>query len=225
MTMQKTRWAVAVAAVAIGAAGAASATTLSGTLTADNAFYAYISTSPSTAGTLIGSGNYWPTSFSLTPTVLTPGVTYYLNIEAINYGAAAGFSGVFSLSDTGFHFANGAQSLTTDPSNLSSWTGSYNNSNSAVTPQPWVAATGSVLKATSYTWGNIAGAANWIWPSDSSSSPGGASGPCGYCTVDFTAVISSVPEPAAWTMMLTGFVGLGGILRSRRRRLAAWSAS
>ena len=36
-----------------------------------------------------------------------------------------------------------------------------------------------------------------------------------------TTVISAVPEPAAWAMMIGGFAGLGGLMRSRRSRLAA----
>jgi hypothetical protein len=37
-------------------------------------------------------------------------------------------------------------------------------------------------------------------------------------TVTITDV-SSVPEPAAWTLMLAGFGGLGGALRARRRQV------
>jgi len=40
----------------------------------------------------------------------------------------------------------------------------------------------------------------------------------GYDTISFTpSVTNSVPEPATWAMMLTGFGGLGAMLRSRRR--------
>lgn len=41
--------------------------------------------------------------------------------------------------------------------------------------------------------------------------------------VTFTATTASpgVPEPATWTMMLLGFVGLGASLRNSRRRLIA----
>jgi MYXO-CTERM domain-containing protein len=39
-------------------------------------------------------------------------------------------------------------------------------------------------------------------------------------TVNITDV-SAAPEPAAWTLMLVGFGGLGGALRARRRTVAA----
>jgi len=37
-------------------------------------------------------------------------------------------------------------------------------------------------------------------------------------------VISTVPEPAAWALMLVGFAGLGGALRASRKSLAARAA-
>ncbi|MDR3466439.1 MAG: hypothetical protein P4M07_10890 [Xanthobacteraceae bacterium] len=214
-------------AISAATAAAAQATTLTGNLTADNAFYAYLSTSPTSLGTLVGSGNAWYTNYSLTPTALTPGTTYYLNIEAINYGGPGGFSAVLNLSDAGFSFANGGQTLTTDPVNLSAWSGSYNNANSAVTPQAWVQPTGSVLQATSYGWGGVVGTSNWIWPSDSSSSPGGSAGPCGYCTVDFSVAITSVaavPELSTWGMIILGFAGVG-LAASRRKSMPALTAA
>jgi hypothetical protein len=94
-------------------------TILSGTTTTDNAFYAYVSTDPATLGTLIGSGNSWPTSFSVSSGPLSAG-TYYLQVEAINYGGPAGFSGVLNLSGDA-QFSNGTATLTTDPSNLAYW--------------------------------------------------------------------------------------------------------
>ena len=71
--------AVAAAAFVLLAAGDADANdVLSDYLTADNYFFAYISTSPSTLGTLIASGSNWGSTYALTPTTLTPGTTYYL---------------------------------------------------------------------------------------------------------------------------------------------------
>ena len=33
--------------------------------------------------------------------------------------------------------------------------------------------------------------------------------------------VVNVPEPAAWTMLLLGFAGVGGAMRARRRTAAA----
>ena len=97
------------------------ASTMSGNLTADNAFYAYISDSDSTLGTLLASGNNWPSTFSFSGVTLAPG-TSYLHVEAINYGGPGAFIGQFTLSDNGYQFANGTQTLLTGTSD---WAGSY----------------------------------------------------------------------------------------------------
>lgn len=202
-----------------GAAASVQATTLTGTMTADNAFSAFLSTNDTALGAQIGSGTYWPQSSSLTPTTLTAG-TYYLHIEAINIDSVGGFSAVLNLSDTGYHFANGSQTLTTDPANLAYWSASYNSN--TTTPQTWVQPTGGVLQDTSYNWGNVAGTSNWIWPSDNSSSPGGSS-QCTSCTVEFSVAITSVsavPEPATWALMIFGFMGVG-LVAYRRKSSAA----
>ena len=39
-----------------------------------------------------------------------------------------------------------------------------------------------------------------------------------------TPPVADVPEPAAWSMMLLGFAGLGAVLRASRRRAAARAA-
>jgi len=47
--------------------------------------------------------------------------------------------------------------------------------------------------------------------------------PPAYYTLDnvsVTSAVAGVPEPASWALMLTGFLGLGGALRSARRRVA-----
>jgi PEP-CTERM motif len=45
-------------------------------------------------------------------------------------------------------------------------------------------------------------------------------GVVGFGDADFV-VTTSVPEPATWALMLIGFGGLGGAIRSRRRAVAA----
>jgi hypothetical protein len=208
-------------AIALVTTLGAQATTLTGNMTADNAFFAFISTSPNSLGTQIGSGPNWYDSYALSSTQLTPGVTNYLNIEAINQGGPGGLSFVLSLSDAGFHFGNGSQSLNTDPSELNFWSGSYNNTNSAYAPTTWLRATGSVVQDTGYGWGNVVGTANWA-----DASVNGLNA-CGNCTVDFTVAItpvSGVPEPSTWVMMLLGFAGLGFMACRRKSKTARITA-
>jgi hypothetical protein len=143
-------------------------------------------------GTLVSSGNSWPTTFTLS-SALTAGVTNYLHIEAINYGGPAIFIGDFTLSDTGFKFANGSQTLLTDTTD---WSGSYNNGNSDPSQQQtWIQPTGGVTSFGTNgagPWGtlsNISSSAQFIWPDDSNSFPdpgAGDNGVCGFCTVDFS---------------------------------------
>ena len=200
----------AMAATAFISQGA-QATTLSGNLTADNAFYAFISTNDAVLGTLVESGNSWPTTYSFSGSALTPGVTNYLQIEAINGGGPGGFIGTFTLSDASFHFGNSGQTISTDTVN---WTGIYNDAfgdYGSPSVQPWVTPTGGVAQMT-YGWGTPGGidpGALWIWSSDSSS--GGTA--CGVCTVDLSTPIipevAATPLPSTWSMLLLGFAGLG----------------
>ena len=220
---------VAISAMALAALGAAQAanasSALSGSPTTDNAFFAFVSSNPAVLGTQVGFGNAWGNPFPVSSSTLGPG-TYYLQIESINEGGPGGMSGVFNLSGDGL-FANGSNTLTTDPANIPFWSGGYNNSNSTETAQTWVEPTGGVLQATSNPWGNVVGTPNWIWPSDPSSSPSGGSGPCGNCTVDFMAQFTvgasippGVPEPATWALMLLGVGAVGATLRMNRRTAA-----
>lgn len=200
----------------------AKAASISGSLTADNAFFAYISTSNSVRGTLVASGNDWGTTFSFSNFALTAGQTYYLQIEAINYGGPGAILGDFNLSDTGFQFANGTQNLLTNTTN---WLAIYNDSNkNASTEQPWVTPSGGVTSQGANgvgPWGTrsgISGSALWI-----DGTTDGLSA-CQNCTVDFSTVITSnsrgsVPEPATFGYLASVLAGLC-LTRMRRKAKA-----
>ncbi len=219
--------ALAAATIAAGGFGTSTARAdaiLTGNFGFDNYGFVYISTNASTLGTLIGSAATWNPSTALAATRLFGGMTYYINVEAINGDpgnsySAGGFLGSFSLSNGGT-FSNGTTGLVTGTSD---WLGSYNDPNYSDSAQPWRKPTGSVanegLNGIS-PYGFISGissSANWIWASDSEF--GAANGyQCGACTVDFqTTITTAVPEPSSWTVMLMGLAGLAGALGLRRR--------
>lgn len=95
----------------------ASATTLSGTLSVDNLFTAYISTDDAVLGTPIASGADWTNAVSFSGVALTGGLTNYLHVVGTNVGEVQMFIGKFTLSDANFQFANGSQTLLTDTLN------------------------------------------------------------------------------------------------------------
>jgi hypothetical protein len=153
----------------------AGAATLTGSLTADDAFLVYISKSSSEPGRLIGQGNNWTLTYSLSSIPLTPG-TYYLNIEVTNYGGPGGLIGDFTV---------GGRHLLTDTTN---WFASRNSGGAL--PRPSAPATGRVISQGfngAAPWGRhpgISSSAQWI------DAAGGGLSSCGVCTVVFSAKIT-----------------------------------
>jgi hypothetical protein len=159
---------------AICATWSAGAATLTGSLTADDAFVVYISKSSSEPGTLIAQGYNRATTYSLPPISLTPG-TYYLLIEVTNFGGPGGLIGDFSV---------GGQHLLTDTTH---WFAT-GNSGSAL-PRSWIPATGRAISLGLNgvaPWGRqrgISSSAQWIDAFRGFSS-------CGACGVNFSAKIT-----------------------------------
>jgi hypothetical protein len=227
----------------ICAAEAGQATTISGLLSVDNAFLAYISTSDNTLGTQVASGHDYTAVFGLPATALTPGVTNYLHIVAFNLGVDANgpamFVGQFSLSDTQFMFANGAQLLLTS-TDTTIWSAGLNSTNNTFTAQPWVTpgSGGLISFATNAvgtgTWGppraGINSAAQYIWSTESMAEVTSLDG-CYFtgCTVDFSTPIywngpAAVPIPATLPLLASG-LGALGLLSWRRKRKKVASAA
>jgi hypothetical protein len=197
----------------LAVAAAASATTISGTLTVDNQFNLYLSTSPNVVGTLLASGTNWQAAESFTSSALTPYTTYYLQIDATNLMDGncvervcsvyqwGGVLGSFSLNGPLFQFANGGQSLNT---NTTDWT--YTNTGfSALGSAPGGYGTNGVSP-----WGTIAGVdsgAQWVWDANSYNY-----GPELFFETKLTAL---TPEPASLILMGAGLVALGLLGRKR----------
>lgn len=181
-------------------AGYASATTLNSTVNVDNTFSLYVSTSNNTLGTLVGSGNDWPTTYSFS-SLLTAGVTNFLHIVATNQGGPGGLLGAFTLSDNNFKFANGTQTLLTGDAGLTqNLTGVGGAANATVNE----GANGVG------PWGDRSGygalSPQWVWNYYSNNGSD-------FNTVYFSASILSanaVPEPGSIALMGLGLLALLG---------------
>jgi MSHA biogenesis protein MshQ len=203
-------WAIALLLCVVFTASA-QATTLTGNLTADDYFEAYISTNDSIQGTLIGQGfpdlgtdNFgWKFMFSIDPTTITnPPSTWFLHVKAWDgFGVIAGFRGDLKLSDTGFKFNNGTQSLLT---NTTDWKvsaigfdGVYAATPTVVVPHP--------------SWPAPIADQSWIWTN------GGASTDTPRY---FSTKITAVPEASTLigfgSALIMAGPGMIGWLKRRR---------
>jgi MSHA biogenesis protein MshQ len=195
------------------------ATTITGTMAFDNQFIAYLSTDPNILGTQIGSGTDWGIPSTVNGT-LSGNQTYYLEIVGTNAGLYGGFVGQFNLSDTGFQFSNGTQTLLTNTTN---WTGNLSTGT-------WTQPTGSVLSqgangdpSNKVWYGNLGGPeagidnnAPWIWPNDAYTDQ--VYGACQVCTVNFETAITANPVPlhSTGTMIIPGLLWLGWMAYRRK---------
>jgi hypothetical protein len=185
------------------------ATTLTSGVNVDDEFNEYISSSATnlTNATLIQSGENWGQTFTATSAALT-GPTEYLIIEAFNLGGPGGFLGDFSLSNTGYQFANGTQTLLTGNPG---WNVSVTNlagTSTNIVSNPYVSATNEGQNGVG-PWGfqgNVNPNADWI----TDSTGGNPLGNGGYSTMFFETAITAtqtIPEPKSIALLAAGLLG------------------
>ncbi|WP_334106503.1 PEP-CTERM sorting domain-containing protein [Methylobacillus sp.] len=160
-------------------------------------------------GTTIFSGNHWGMAYGFINYALTPGQNYYLHVVATNldfqshgYFVDAGFLGSFSLSDAGFSFANGTQTLVT---NTTDWTVSASRGFWEVPAETPV---GDRTNGAA-PWGQHLGIdsnATWIWHSSNNTQ-------VAYFS---TMITAAVPEPSSYALLLAG-MGILGFAASRKK--------
>ncbi len=184
-----------VCALALLASPFSNATVITASTNIDNAYYMYISTDDSVAGTQFGNGSNWPTTFTDT-TTLTNGVTNYLHIHAMDQGGIAMLLGEFALSDSAFEFANGTQSMLSGDAGLLV---SLNGFGSGYTATSDLGANGTS------PWGFRSGVnsgARYVWTSDANNHN------AAYFSAEIRSTAAAVPEPGTLALVLIGIAGL-----------------
>ncbi|MBS1705831.1 MAG: PEP-CTERM sorting domain-containing protein [Armatimonadetes bacterium] len=181
-------------------ASGAFATQLTLTMVADDFFEAYVSTDDSVQGTLFNKQTgTWQAGAQTGSITLTPGVTNYLHIQARDvFGAPSMILGQATLSDGGFLFGNGTDTLLT---NGADWKVSLTGFGSNYQPVVDLGKHGTMV------WGSFSGIssdARHIWSNQTAGEQ--------YFSIPIRSV---VPEPATMAVLAAGVAGL-----VRRRKKA-----
>lgn len=198
----------AIGAVATAAmfASTACATELTGSLSVDNGFRMYISTSDAATGTQFGASNDWATTYT-SSTTLNAGTDYYLHVYGYDEGGIAGFLGQFSLTGTDHAFANSATSLST---NTTDWFGNMTGFGAPYTDLTNLGQNGA------WPWGprpGIDAAATWIWSGDAYSNDDA------YFSTKISATSGAdVPEPASAALLGLGLLAAAAVRRTSKPR-------
>ena len=221
-------------AVLFAASVAKANSVLSGALTVDNQFVAYLSTSPTVQGTQIASGNNWMSAVAIAPTQLTWGTTYYLQIDAQNWQRdpqtgqpytpetnPGALLGSFTLAGGQHLFSNGSANLLTNTAN---WTYSYAGFGTAA-----MVPIGEGLNGTNI-WGSVLGgsfagissSAQWIWDPTVPETNGSwtyysYSATDLFFETEITPAPGVTPEPGSLFLLGSGLTALAGFIARRRR--------
>lgn len=195
------------AAVAASSVLPLHAASLSGNFTADDNLKIYVATSltPGAADLVYNKTTTWGSTESFSGFALPEGQNLYLLVDALNWSGPAMFVADFSLAGSGFTFANGGTTLTTDTVH---WTvGTTDFASAGGTPfSMGVNAPGLQI------WGprpGIDAAAHAIWAYNADWA-GGQPGNAYFVT----QLVAEIPEPATLAMWLAGL----GLLGAARRR-------
>jgi hypothetical protein len=193
--------------LAASAAFCASATAgvLTTKISVDNGFWAYLSTTNNTDGTVFSSANNWYTATSGSVTLGSLD-QYYLHIAAYDQGGVAGMLGSFSLAGSGYHFANGSTSLLTGSSLITANT---------------TGASGAYTATTSYgangvaPWGTMAGissSAQWIWSGNNDVNEKSY-----FSIAILKDAPANVPEPGSLGLLGLGLLALTRVATKARK--------
>ena len=134
-----------------------SSLSLSASVTASDAFSAYISQDESGEGRLAGQGKGWSSVHTL-HAPLVPGLTNYLHVKCVDTaGPVAAFMADIFLNDESFHFADGSRHLVTSEGGWRVYTDRFGGTEGPVT---------AVCKNGEGSWSTRFGIdldAKWIW--------------------------------------------------------------